>query len=71
MNRVWSDTVNVEDTLGETLDILDQEDTVKDPIKALKLSVINELDFNNVKFSYSKSNNEALRGLNFKITRGQ
>lgn len=70
LNRVWSDTVNVEDTLGETLDILDQEDTVKDPIKALKLSVINELDFNNVKFSYSKSNNEALRGLNFKITRG-
>lgn len=70
LNRMWSETKKLDDTLGETLEILDQQDTVKDPLKPRKLSSINEIHFNTVTFTYPNTDKPALDGVDFSVTKG-
>jgi ABC-type multidrug transport system fused ATPase/permease subunit len=70
LNRMWSETKALDDTLAETLEILDQQDTVIDPQKPRLLKTINDVRFNNVTFTYQNTTNPALTDVSFAVKNG-
>jgi ABC-type multidrug transport system fused ATPase/permease subunit len=70
LNRMWSETKSLDDTLAETLEILDQQDTVIDPQQPRLLKAINEVRFNNVTFNYQNTKNSALTDVSFAVKNG-
>ncbi len=70
LNNMWAETKRIDDTVGETLDILDQEDDVQDIAKPAKLNEIGEITFNDVSFAYPNTSRVALSNLEFSIIRG-
>ncbi len=69
--QVWSKTANVNDALGETLDILDQEDAVQDPPFPVPMENLRSISLRNVSFNYDSKKDEALSNVTFNIKAGQ
>lgn len=71
LNRMISETKNLEDTLGETLEIIDQSIDRDLPTVTTPLTHINNIVFEEVIFKYINVKNSALNNVSFQIKEGQ
>jgi ABC-type multidrug transport system fused ATPase/permease subunit len=71
LNRMISETKNLEDTLGETLEIIDQSTDCVVPAVTANLTRINNIAFEDVVFKYKNVENSALNNVSFQIKEGQ
>jgi ABC-type multidrug transport system fused ATPase/permease subunit len=71
LSRMWSNTLEVNDLVGETLELLENTDTVTDPEDPKKLTSIKNISFNDTSFTYEGAKNEAVRGVSLSIEEGQ
>ncbi len=60
----------VNDTVGETLAILDNEDVVQDAENPRILGTIDEISFQNTSFAYGQNKRNAVSNISLRITKG-
>lgn len=71
LNQMWSNTADINDTLGETLTLLDNQDDVSDPENPQKFGNSGAIELQNVSFQYAGTTLEALSNMSLKIEKGQ
>lgn len=71
LSRMWNNTTELNDTLGETLAILDNQNIVQDPVTPKKLGGSGDIDLREVSFQYEGTSSEALSGITLHIDKGQ
>lgn len=69
--RMWSNTADVNDTLGDTLAILDNVDSVQDPTDPQKLDQLGQIDFESISFKYEGTNDDAIKDFSLSIRPGE
>ncbi len=69
--RIWNNTVDVNDTVGDTLKILDNIDAVADPATPERLERLGVIAIEDMSFSYQGTKSEAIKNFSLSINPGE